>query len=99
VPRATGGNPTTFSPPINLPFTAYGKAVKARDRLREGISQHKSAEHHSELHIAQTQIMPQVDRRDRDVAAVEVRHRGDAKRQENHHPAHARPVRRGVLSG
>jgi cytochrome P450 len=24
----------TFSPPINLPFTAYGKAVKARDRLR-----------------------------------------------------------------
>jgi retinoid hydroxylase len=27
----------TFSPPINLPFTAYGKAVKARDRLREYI--------------------------------------------------------------
>jgi len=24
----------TFSPPINLPFTSYGKAVKARDRLR-----------------------------------------------------------------
>lgn len=23
-----------FSPPINLPFTAYGKALKARDRLR-----------------------------------------------------------------
>jgi cytochrome P450 len=27
----------TFSPPINLPFTAYGKAIKARDRLREYI--------------------------------------------------------------
>jgi cytochrome P450 len=27
----------TFSPPINLPFTAYGKAVKARDRLRAYI--------------------------------------------------------------
>ncbi|NVB84521.1 MAG: cytochrome P450 [Kofleriaceae bacterium] len=24
----------TFSPPVNLPFTAYGKAIKARDRLR-----------------------------------------------------------------
>jgi cytochrome P450 len=24
----------TFAPPINLPFTAYGKAVRARDRLR-----------------------------------------------------------------
>jgi cytochrome P450 len=24
----------TFSPPLNLPFTAYGKALKARDRLR-----------------------------------------------------------------
>jgi len=27
-------NKGTFSPPVNLPFTAYGKAVKARDRLR-----------------------------------------------------------------
>jgi len=27
-------NRGTFSPPINLPFTAYGKALKARDRLR-----------------------------------------------------------------
>jgi cytochrome P450 len=27
----------TFSPPINLPFTAYGKAIKARDRLRSYI--------------------------------------------------------------
>src|SRR4029079_14355269 len=27
----------TFSPPINLPFCAYGKAVKARDRLRAYI--------------------------------------------------------------
>jgi cytochrome P450 len=27
----------TFSPPINLPFTAYGKAVRARDRLRTYI--------------------------------------------------------------
>lgn len=27
----------TFSPPINLPFTAYGKAVRARDRLRAYI--------------------------------------------------------------
>jgi len=24
----------TFAPPVNLPFTAYGKAIKARDRLR-----------------------------------------------------------------
>src|SRR6185369_162609 len=24
----------TFAPPINLPFTAYGKAIKARDRMR-----------------------------------------------------------------
>jgi cytochrome P450 len=29
----------TFSPPINLPFTTYGKAVKARDRLRAYIKQ------------------------------------------------------------
>jgi retinoid hydroxylase len=29
----------TFAPPINLPFTAYGKAVKARDRLRAYIKQ------------------------------------------------------------
>jgi cytochrome P450 len=27
----------TFSPPINLPFTTYGKAIKARDRLRAYI--------------------------------------------------------------
>jgi cytochrome P450 len=27
-------NKGAFSPPVNLPFTAYGKAVKARDRLR-----------------------------------------------------------------
>jgi cytochrome P450 len=27
----------TFSPPVNLPFTAYGKAIKARDRLRAYI--------------------------------------------------------------
>ncbi|TMQ02301.1 MAG: cytochrome P450 [Deltaproteobacteria bacterium] len=27
----------TFAPPINLPFTSYGKAVKARDRLRAYI--------------------------------------------------------------
>lgn len=27
----------TFAPPVNLPFTAYGKAVKARDRLRAYI--------------------------------------------------------------
>ena len=32
----------TFSPPVNLPFTAYGKAVKARDRLR-GYIQHQIA--------------------------------------------------------
>jgi retinoid hydroxylase len=29
----------TFSPPINLPFTAYGKALKARDRLRAYIKE------------------------------------------------------------
>jgi len=27
-------NRGTFAPPINLPFTAYGKALRARDRLR-----------------------------------------------------------------
>lgn len=27
-------NKGAFSPPINLPFTAFGKAIKARDRLR-----------------------------------------------------------------
>jgi len=27
-------NKGTFAPPINLPFTAYGKAIRARDRLR-----------------------------------------------------------------
>jgi cytochrome P450 len=30
-------NRGAFSPPVNLPFTAYGKAVKARDRLRAYI--------------------------------------------------------------
>jgi cytochrome P450 len=32
-------NRGTFSPPINLPFTAYGKALKARDRMRAYIEQ------------------------------------------------------------
>ena len=27
-------NRGTFAPPVNLPFTAYGKAIRARDRLR-----------------------------------------------------------------
>ncbi len=27
----------TFAPPVNLPFTAYGKALKARDRMRAYI--------------------------------------------------------------
>lgn len=30
-------NRGTFAPPVNLPFTAYGKALKARDRLRAYI--------------------------------------------------------------
>lgn len=30
-------NKGTFAPPVNLPFTAYGKAIKARDRLRAYI--------------------------------------------------------------
>lgn len=30
-------NKGTFSPPINMPFTAYGKAIRARDRLRAYI--------------------------------------------------------------
>jgi cytochrome P450 len=34
----------TFSPPINLPFTAFGKAVKARDRLRAYIRHQVEAE-------------------------------------------------------
>lgn len=29
----------TFAPPVNLPFTAYGKALKARDRLRVYLKQ------------------------------------------------------------
>jgi len=29
----------TFAPPVNMPFTAYGKAIKARDRLRAYIKQ------------------------------------------------------------
>jgi cytochrome P450 len=32
-------NKGTFSPPINLPFTAYGRAIKARDRLRAYIKE------------------------------------------------------------
>ena len=32
-------NKGTFAPPINLPFTAYGKAIRARDRLRIYIRQ------------------------------------------------------------
>jgi len=32
-------NKGAFSPPVNLPFTAYGKAIKARDRLRAYIKQ------------------------------------------------------------
>jgi cytochrome P450 len=29
----------TFAPPVNLPFTAYGKAIRARDRLRAYLKQ------------------------------------------------------------
>jgi cytochrome P450 len=32
-------NRGSFAPPINLPFTAYGKAIKARDRLRAYIKE------------------------------------------------------------
>jgi cytochrome P450 len=32
-------NRGVFSPPVNLPFTTYGKAIKARDRLRTYIKQ------------------------------------------------------------
>jgi cytochrome P450 len=32
-------NRGTFAPPLNLPFTAYGKAIKARDRLRAYIKE------------------------------------------------------------
>ncbi|HEY3806711.1 MAG TPA: cytochrome P450 [Kofleriaceae bacterium] len=32
-------NKGTFAPPIKLPFTAYGRAIKARDRLRAYIKQ------------------------------------------------------------
>jgi cytochrome P450 len=32
-------NRGAFSPPVNLPFTAYGKAIKARDRLRVYLKQ------------------------------------------------------------
>ncbi|HTR55638.1 MAG TPA: cytochrome P450, partial [Kofleriaceae bacterium] len=32
-------NRGSFAPPINLPFTAYGKALKARDRLRVYIKE------------------------------------------------------------
>jgi cytochrome P450 len=34
----------TFAPPLNLPFTAYGRAVKARDRLREYIAHQVATE-------------------------------------------------------
>ncbi len=36
-------NRGAFSPPINLPFTAYGKAVRARDRLRKYIHEQVSS--------------------------------------------------------
>ena len=36
-------NRGTFAPPVNLPFTAYGKAIKARDRLREYIKKQVGA--------------------------------------------------------
>src|SRR5262249_42699169 len=32
-------NRGSFSPPINLPFTGYGRAIRARDRLRGYIKQ------------------------------------------------------------
>jgi cytochrome P450 len=32
-------NRGAFAPPFNLPFTAYGKAIKARDRLRAYLKQ------------------------------------------------------------
>ena len=35
-------NKGTFAPPVNLPFTAYGKALRARDRLRAYIKQQVS---------------------------------------------------------
>jgi cytochrome P450 len=37
-------NRGTFAPPINLPFTAYGKAIKARDRLRTYIERRVAEE-------------------------------------------------------
>jgi cytochrome P450 len=36
-------NRGTFAPPINLPFTAYGKALRARDRLRAYIKERVAA--------------------------------------------------------
>lgn len=36
-------NKGTFAPPINLPFTAYGKAIKARDRLRKYLHEQVSS--------------------------------------------------------
>lgn len=36
-------NKGTFAPPVNLPFTAYGKALRARDRLRAYIKQQVSS--------------------------------------------------------
>ncbi len=36
-------NKGAFAPPINLPFTAYGKAVKARDRLRVYLKEQVAA--------------------------------------------------------
>src|SRR5262245_56083810 len=36
-------NRGAFAPPINLPFTAYGKAIRARDRLRSYIERQVAA--------------------------------------------------------
>ncbi len=33
----------TFAPPVNLPFTAYGKAIRARDRLRDYLKKQVAA--------------------------------------------------------
>lgn len=37
-------NKGVFAPPVNLPFTAYGKAIKARDRLRIYLKQKVATE-------------------------------------------------------
>ena len=41
----------TFAPPVNLPFTAYGKAIKARDRMRAYLKQAVAAKTGSALGI------------------------------------------------